>query len=108
MLYLNRVILAGTLQDDPEIRYTRKGKPVIFFTLKVPSRKLEYPTRSIRDVSIRVMFINGNVDNWEKKRVKAGENVLVDGGLIERSWEAEGGQMRREIEVIADNVAKVT
>ena len=38
--YMNKVILAGRLVRDPEVRYTQTGKAVASFTLAVNRRGL--------------------------------------------------------------------
>ncbi|UCC66093.1 MAG: single-stranded DNA-binding protein [Deltaproteobacteria bacterium] len=108
MFYLNRVILAGKLTESPEIRYTPQGKPVIFFTLSLPSEKLEDKSLPFEDVSIRVMLVGERSELWAKQKVKVGENIFVEGGLVQRRWETEEGRMRREIGVIAHKVGDVT
>ncbi len=107
MLYLNHVILAGRLKDKPEIRYTPKGKAVTFFTLSLPSEGLEYEFLPFEDVSIRVMLVGEESDLWAQQEVKRGENVLVEGGLVQRRWETEEGRMMKEIGVIAHRVRDV-
>lgn len=108
MFYLNRVILAGRLKDAPEIRYTPKGKPVTFFTLSLASERLEDESSAFEDISIRVMLLGERSELWAKRKVKAGENVLVEGGLVQRRWETAEGRMRREIEVVAHKVRDIS
>jgi len=104
VLYLNRVILAGRLQEDPEIRYTPRGKAVIFLTLSLPSERLEDEPFPFEDVSIRVMLVGEESQSWAQRQGKAGGNVLVEGGLVQRRWETADGKTRREIGVIAHGV----
>jgi len=104
VLYLNRVILAGRLEQDPEIRYTPRGKPVIFLTLSLPSERLEDEILPFKDVSIRVMLVGEQSELWAQQQGKAGGNVLVEGGLVQRRWETAEGKMGREIGVIAHGV----
>ena len=79
MFYLNRVILAGRLKEGPEIRYTPHGKPVIFFTLSLPSERPEDESLPFENVSVRVMLVGERSESWAKQKRKAGENVLVEG-----------------------------
>jgi single stranded DNA-binding protein len=102
--YLNRVILAGRLKEGPEIRYTPRGKPVIFFTLGLPPERPEDESLPFENVSIRVMLVGERSESWAKQKGKTGRNVLVEGGLVQRRWETAEGQMRREIGVIAHGV----
>jgi single-stranded DNA-binding protein len=104
VFYLNRVILAGRLKEGPEVRYTPRGKPVIFFTLSLPSERPEEESLPFENVSIRVMLVGERSESWAKQQGKAGGNVLVEGGLVQRRWETAEGQMKREIGIIAHGV----
>lgn len=104
MFFLNRVILAGRLKDDPEIRYTPGGKAVTFFTLSLPSERLEDESLSFENVSIRVMLVGERSERWAKQKREEGSNVLVEGGLVQRRWETAEGKMRRDIGIIAHQV----
>lgn len=104
MVYRNRVILAGRMEHDPEIRYTPRGKPVIFLTLSLPSEQLEDTSLPCEDVSIRVMLVGEESAVWAQQEGKAGGNVLVEGGLVQRRWETAEGSVKREIGVIAHGV----
>jgi len=104
VFFLNRVILAGRLKEGPEIRYTPRGEPVIFFTLSLPSERLEDESLPFENVSIRVMLVGERSESWAKEKGEAGGNVLVEGGLVQRRWETTEGKMRREIGIIAHQV----
>jgi single-strand DNA-binding protein len=104
VVYLNRVILAGRLERDPEIRYTPRGKPVIFLSLSLPSERPEDASFPCEDVSIRVMLVGKESELWAQQEGKAGGNILVEGGLIQRRWETAEGTVKREIGVIAHGV----
>ena len=104
MFYLNRVVLAGRLEEGPHIRYTPRGKPVIFFTLSLPSERPGDKTLPLENVSIRVVFIGERSESWAKQKEKEGGNVLVEGGLVQRRWKTAEGTMKREIEIIAHGV----
>lgn len=104
MFYLNRVILAGRLQDAPEIRYTPQGKPVIFFTLTLPSERLGDDAVHFENIAIRVMLVDEKSERWAQEKGKAGENILIEGGLVQRRWETAEGKMSREIEIVAHDI----
>ena len=104
MFFLNRVILAGRLKEEPEIRYTPRGKPIVFFTLSLPSERLEDESLPFENVSIRVMLIGEQSESWAKQQGKVGGNILVEGALVQRRWETAEGQMKKEIGVIAHGV----
>jgi single-strand DNA-binding protein len=95
----NRVILAGNLTRDPELRFTSDGVPVCSFGLavnRVFSRNEEvdfFDISAWRDLGERVA-------NYKKK----GDPVLVEGRLQYRTWEAQDGSKRSKVDVVADNV----
>jgi single-strand DNA-binding protein len=95
----NRVILAGNLTRDPELRFTQSGTPVCGFGLavnRVFSKNDEvdfFNVSAWRDLGERVA-------NYTKK----GDPVLVEGRLQYRTWEAQDGSKRSAVDVVADNV----
>jgi single-strand DNA-binding protein len=99
MVSFNRVILAGNLTRDPELRFTQSGTPVCGFGLavnRVFSKTDEvdfFNVSAWRDLGERVA-------NYTKK----GDPVLVEGRLQYRTWEAQDGSKRSAIDVVADNV----
>lgn len=107
MLFLNRVILAGRLKDNPEVRYTPQGKPVVVFTLSLPSEEPAGLTLPCEDVSVRVILVNSSSTHWSKRNVRAGRNLLIEGSLLQRCWETAGGVTEREIEIVAHTVKEI-
>jgi single-strand DNA-binding protein len=99
MVSFNRVILAGNLTRDPELRFTQSGTPVCGFGLavnRVFSKNEEvdfFNVSAWRDLGERVA-------NYTKK----GDPVLVEGKLQYRTWEAQDGSKRSAVDVVADNV----
>jgi single-strand DNA-binding protein len=95
----NRVILAGNLTRDPELRFTQSGTPVCGFGLavnRVFSKNDEvdfFNVSAWRDLGERVA-------NYTNK----GDPVLVEGRLQYRTWEAQDGSKRSAVDVVADNV----
>jgi single-stranded DNA-binding protein len=53
------------------------------------------------------MLVGEESELWAKQKGKAGGNVLVEGGLVQRRWETTEGDVKREIEVIAHDVIDV-
>jgi single-strand DNA-binding protein len=95
----NRVILAGNLTRDPELRFTQSGTPVCGFGLAV---------NRVFSKNDEVDFFN--VSAWRElgERIanytEKGDPVLVEGRLQYRTWEAQDGSKRSAVDVVADNV----
>src|SRR3954453_12837367 len=99
MVSFNRVVLAGNLTRDPELRFTQGGVPVANFSVAV---------NRVRSKSEAVDFFNVScwrqlgetVANYKKK----GDPILVEGHLKYRTWQTPDGTKRSAVEVVADRV----
>ena len=99
MASLNRVILAGNLTKDPELRFTNEGVPVCSFGLAV--NRVRSKQGGVDYFEINAWRELGEaVANYKKK----GDGVIVEGRLQYRSWEAQDGSKRSKVDVVAENV----
>jgi len=96
---LNRVILIGNLAQDPELRYTPDGKPVVNFTLAV-SRPFTNPNGERGVDFIPVVVWRKQAERCSEYLMK-GSQVAVEGRLQVRSYEDRDGIKRKVSEVIA-------
>ena len=99
MVSYNRVILAGNLTRDPELRFTNDGIPVCSFGLAVNRRRSRSEEVDFFDVSAW-RELGETIANYKKK----GDPILVEGRLQYRTWEAQDGSKRSKVDVVADNV----
>src|SRR2546422_6251800 len=87
MANFNKVIIAGNLTRDPELRYTPKGTAVTKITLAV-SRTWKSETGETKE---EVAFVD--VDAWARQAeviaqyMKKGRPLLVEGRLKLDQWE---------------------
>jgi single-strand DNA-binding protein len=99
MVSFNRVVLAGNLTQDPELRFTQQGVPVASLSIAV---------NRVTSKSEAVDFFN--VSAWRElgERVanykKQGDPVLIEGRLQYRTWQTPDGTKRSAVDVVADNV----
>ena len=100
MVSFNRVVLAGNLTRDPELRFTQEGVPVANFSIAV---------NRVRSKSEAVDFFN--VSAWRElgERVasykKKGDSIVVEGRLQYRTWQTPpDGTKRSTVDMVADNV----
>ncbi len=98
----NRVILAGNLVRDPEIRYLPSGLSVTSFGIAVNSR-YKQNNELKEEVSFFDIVVFGKLGENCAEYLSKGRSVLVEGRLRQRRWEADG-QKRSKIEVVADGV----
>ena len=99
---MNKVILVGRLVRDPEVRYTQTGKSVASFTLAVNRRFARSENQQQAD------FIPVIV--WDKiaevceKYLEKGSQILVEGRMQVRSYDAQDGSKRYITEVLAQEI----
>jgi len=102
MVTFNRVILAGNLVRDPEIRYLPSGLSVTSFGIAVNSR-YKQNNEVKEEVSFFDIVVFGKQGENCAEYLSKGRPVLVEGRLRQRRWEAEGVK-KSKIEVVAQNV----
>jgi single-strand DNA-binding protein len=99
MVSFNRVILAGNMTRDPELRFTNDGVPVCNFGLAQNNVRGNTDHVNFFDVSAW-RELGETVANYKKK----GDPILVEGRLQYRTWEAQDGSKRSKVDVVADNI----
>ncbi len=104
MASFNRVIIAGNLTRDPELRYTPKGTAVSRLTLAV-NRNYSTETGEKKE---EVSFID--VDVWGRQAevisqyVKKGRPLLVEGRLKQDTWEDKNThQKQSKLKVVLES-----
>ncbi len=99
MVSFNRVVLAGNLTRDPELRFTNDGIPVCSFGLAVNRVRARSEEVDFFDISAW-RELGETIANYKKK----GDPILLEGRLQYRTWEAQDGSKRSKVDVVADNV----
>jgi single-strand DNA-binding protein len=100
----NKVILAGNLARDIEIRYTQGGS-AIGKTAIATSRRYKSQTGEQKE---EVMFIDltffGRTAEIANQYLRKGSKVLVDGRLTLEQWTAQDGSKRSRHTVTVENL----
>jgi single-strand DNA-binding protein len=99
MVSFNRVVLAGNLTRDPELRFTSNGIPVCGFGLAVNRVRSKSEEVDFFDITAW-RELGETIANYKKK----GDPILVEGKLQFSTWEAKDGSKRNKVDVVADNV----
>jgi len=103
---INAVTIVGNVTRDPELRFTSSGLAVCNFSVASNRR---WRNKSTNDWEEKVSFFDVTVwaehgQNVAESCLK-GDRVVVTGRLEQRSWEAENGDKRTKVEIVADVVA---
>ena len=99
--FLNRVQLIGNLGQDPEVRSTQGGKRVV--TLSVATSESWKDQRSGERVERtewhRVVIWNEALGSLAEQYLGKGSKVFVEGKLVTRKWQDQGGSDRYSTEI---------
>ncbi len=107
MASFNKVLLMGNLTRDPELRYTSSGAAVASFGLAV-NRKFKQGEEWKDEVCFVDITVWGKQGENCAQYLNKGSLVFLEGRLNYQTWEADGGQKRNKLEVVANNVQFLT
>lgn len=101
---LNKVFLMGNLTRDPELRYVPSGAAVANFTVAVNRPYKDTAGEKKEEVSFIRVVVWGKMAEVCGEYLTKGRPVLVEGRLKSRAWEAQDGQKRSALDVVAVSV----
>ncbi len=105
MASFNKVILIGNLVDDPELKQTQSGVPVVNFRIAV-SRRFQRAEGG-QDADFINIVAWRQTAEFVKRYFNRGKSILVCGSLQSRTWTDNNNQKRYTLEVLADEVSFV-
>lgn len=103
MASFNRVILAGNLTRDVELRQVGSGTSVADLGLAVNERRNNASGEWTEEATFVDVTAWGRVAETASEYLRKGDGVLIEGRLKLESWEANG-QKRSKLKVVADRV----
>ena len=99
-----RVVVAGNLTRDPELRQTPSGTSVCQFGVAVNRSYKDASGQWAEKTSFFDVVVWGGQGESCARFLSKGRQVAIDGRLEQRSYEAQDGSKRSKVEIIADNV----
>lgn len=100
----SKVILAGNLTRDPEMRATTSGSQVCNFTIAVNRVYKGSDGSNQEQVSYIDCVAWGKPGETIAQYTRKGSGIIVSGRLDQRSWEDKtSGQRRSRVEVVIDD-----
>jgi single-strand DNA-binding protein len=98
---LNRIILLGTVDTDPDVKATTSGDTVANFTLKVNRPRRADGLESKPDI-IKIVAWRQLADT--SGTLSVGQSILVEGRIHTRNYEDQSGNRRYVTEVEAKEI----
>ena len=102
---MNSVQIIGNLTRDPEVRYTKTGKPVASFTVAVNRSWGSVQGEKRESTDFIPVVAWGKLAELVGNRLKKGTRTFVEGRFQTRSYETQEGEKRYITEVVANLVA---
>ena len=100
------ITIIGNLTADPELRFTPSGAPVASFTIASTPRTFDRQTNQWKDgetLFMRCSIWREAAENVAESLTK-GTRVIVQGRLVQRSFETREGEKRTVVEMQVDEV----
>jgi len=100
----NKVILAGNLTRDPELRYTPSGTAVCDLGLAINDRRKGTNGEWVDETTFVDVTLWMRQAEVASEYLTKGSNVLIEGRLKLDSWEANDGQKRSKLKVVGEKM----
>ena len=99
-----RVVIAGNLTRDHELRQIPSGTSVCQFGVAVNRSYKDASGQWAEKTSFFDVVVWGGQGESCARFLSKGRQVSIDGRLEQRSYDAQDGTKRSKVEIIADNV----
>lgn len=103
-MFLNKAIIIGNLTRDPELKALPSGIQVA--SLSVATNRVWKDKNGAKQESadFHNVVVFGRQAEIAAQYLKKGQNVMVEGRIQTRSWDAQDGSKRYRTEIVADRV----
>lgn len=101
---INKVILAGNLGKDPEVRHLEGGAVVANFPLATTESYKDKNGNKVEQTEWHNIVLWRAQAEYAEKYLKKGNTILVEGKLKTRTWEDKDKNKRYTTEVYGDSI----
>lgn len=99
-----KAMLVGNIGNDPELRYSTQGDPILRFNVASNGRVKNQAGEWVDETTwVRVTVFGKRADTLNQY-LRKGLKVYVDGRLEARPWTDSRGEIKAGLEVIANDV----
>lgn len=105
---LNKVLLIGSVDDEPESRQTPGGQSVTSFTVATTRTWTSAEGQAREETEWFNVVAWGNLAEICQQRLVQGQQVYVEGRLQTRRWQDSSGKSFFRTEVVAQDVITLT
>lgn len=103
-MYLNKALIIGNLTRDPEIKALPSGIKVCSFSVATNRVWKDQNGSRQEAADFHNIVVFGRQAENVAQYMKKGSQVMIEGRMQTRSWDAQDGTKRYRTEVVADRV----
>lgn len=103
-MYLNKALIIGNLTRDPELKSLPSGIKVCSFSVATNRVWKDQNGAKQEAADYHNVVVFGRQAETVAQYMKKGSQVMVEGRMQTRSWDAQDGTKRYRTEVVADRV----
>ena len=103
MSNFNKVFLMGNLTRDPELRYMPSGAAVVSFGMAINRTFKSQDGEQKKETCFVDINMFGRRAEVISEYFSKGSSIFIEGRLRFEQWEAQDGQKRSKLVVVADN-----
>ena len=101
---VNKAILVGNLGQDPELRSTGSGTPVVTLRIATTERRRDREGNWSDHTEWHSVVVFGRQAENVGRFCRKGKQLYVEGRIQTRKWQDRDGRDRYSTEVVADTV----
>lgn len=102
-MYLNKALIIGNMTKDPELKALPSGTKVVNFSVATSRNYRDADGNRKEQTEFHNVVVFAKLAELCAQYLKKGAQVLVEGRIQTRSWDADGGKKYRT-EIVAENV----
>ena len=102
---VNKAIIVGTLGQDPDVKYTATGSPVVNISVATNETWKDKQTGEAQErTEWHRIVIFGKLAEIAAQYLKKGSQAYFEGKIQTRKWQDKSGQDRYTTEVVANEM----
>jgi single-strand DNA-binding protein len=102
---VNKAIIVGTLGQDPDVKYTASGSPVVNISVATnESWKDKTTGENVEKTEWHRIVIFGKLGEIAAQYLKKGSQVYFEGKIQTRKWQDQTGNDRYSTEIVANEM----
>ena len=102
---INKAIIVGTMGQDPDVKYTASGSPVVNVSVATNETWKDKQTGEAQErTEWHRIVIFGKLAEIAAQYLKKGSQVYFEGKIQTRKWQDKSGQDRYTTEIVANEM----